>query len=133
MIAVLVETFLTDHDDVFRALFGNTKLIVPIGQLEAATTDLARDGFWLAPKGPSNVGVSAVATAREFYEWRVAAHSPDVWSNPWADHHFPEILPWRTHSITDEGNVETFDSKIEPYELFELPPEWPGPEGPFDV
>ena len=133
LIAVLVETFLTDHDDVFRALFGNQQILVPLDQPEAATTAPTPDGFWLGPNGPQNTGVSAVATVLELYEWRIAEKAPEIWPNPWANLAFPAILPWRVHSIGDDGSIDTTAAQVEPYDLFDVPSYWPGPEGAFET
>jgi hypothetical protein len=133
LIAVMIETFLTGDQDVFPALFGHLQLHVPIDHPEAAFPGLANDGFWRGPNGTQNTGVSAVATARELYEWRIAEKAPEVWHNPWARCALPPILPWRTNTIGEEGAVETGDAQVEPWELFNVPPDWPGPEGPFEV
>jgi hypothetical protein len=133
MIAVLVETFLTDYDDVYRALFGNTTIVVPVDDPDKSVLGSVPDGFWLSDRGPTNTHVSAVVTARELYEWRVAEHAPVVWVNPWADETFPADLPWRSHSISCDGNLDTSEPGTRPFEIFDLPPEWPGPEGPFDI
>ncbi|HLF44528.1 MAG TPA: hypothetical protein VJA46_13530 [Acidimicrobiia bacterium] len=133
VIAVMQETILSDHDDVFHALFGSLRITVPLDNPQAAKTTLGNDGFWRGQSGAQNTGVAAVLVAQNLYGWNITTRAPDLWHNPWAHAPWDDVLPWRTHQIGTDGAVETSDPRIEPHQLFALPEQWPGPEGPFDV
>lgn len=133
MIALMQETILSDHEDVFHALFGSLRISVPLGNPQAARTTLGDDGFWRGPAGAQNTSVAAVLAVQNLYSWNVASRLPEVWHNPWAARPFYEVLPWRTKRIGDDGSVQIKEAGIQPHELFGLPEYWPGPEAPFDV
>jgi len=132
VIAVMQETMLSGDDDVFHALFGSLRITVPLDNPEVAKTTLGNDGFWRGPKGAQNTGVAAVLVAQNLYGWNITTRTPDLWHNPSAYIPLDDVLPWRTHHIGTDGAVETSEPRIEPHQLFGLPEQWPGPEGPFD-
>jgi hypothetical protein len=88
------------------------------------------DGPWMSPSGPTNTRVSAVLTAANISPPIVARIAPHVWLNPWAARPLQDRLAWRTSHIKDGILVDT-DADAEPFDLLNLPADWPGPEDPF--
>jgi hypothetical protein len=133
VIALMQETVLSDHEDVFHALFGSLMISVPLGNPQGARTTLGDDGFWRGPTGAQNTGVAAVLVVQNLYSWNIASRAPDVWHNPWAVRPFYDVLPWRTQRIVDEGAVQTSEASVQPHDLLGLREDWPGLEGAFEV
>jgi hypothetical protein len=133
VIAVLQETVLPGNDDIFHALFGSRRLAIPLNNEDAARLVLGDDGFWRAPKGVQNNRTTGVLFAQNLNEWNIATQAPDLWLSPQVDNPLGDMFPWRGHRINGEGGIDTSEPKMQPNELFLLPEEWPGPEGPFEV
>jgi hypothetical protein len=119
-------------DDVVDALFGE-KAVRILG--EDADGQLVmepirrRNGFF----GEVNTRVSALLHALRLVPWAVADVVPELWLNPWARTTFMLRFPWaRTISVDHDGRLVVNEATVSPRDLFGLPPEWPGPEQPFE-
>lgn len=133
MIAIMQETILSDHEDVFHALFGGLQITVPLDNPDAVQTTLGNDGFWRGRAGARNTGVGALLVVQNLFGWNITTRAPEIWHNPWTHTPLHDVFPWRSHRIGNDGSVETSEPRLQPHELFALPDYWPGPEGPFDV
>lgn len=91
-------------------------------------------GFWWGQQRAHNTGVSAVAIAQNLFHWNITNRSPTLWHNPWADVPLTSALQWEAKYFgPSEGTLEAVPAQRAPHELFGLPVDWPGPEGPFET
>jgi hypothetical protein len=124
VVAVLCAGDFADDRDVADALLGSTAIRYhPMtGGVHAVREP---DGFWHGPKGAQNRGVSAVITAAQLSASAITTTEPTVWLNPWASRALATSLPWRTHRISEDGDIETIDPTRTAAQLFHLDPRWP--------
>ena len=86
-----------DETDLSNALFGDEVFTLSWGpdlKIGAPVPSRKPNGFWLGPNGPQNRRVSAIVVFVEILPWSVAASTPVIYHNPWAEHPLPsEYLP----------------------------------------
>ncbi|HEV2890471.1 MAG TPA: hypothetical protein VGX28_08850 [Frankiaceae bacterium] len=131
VVAVLLDLgmpILEKHDAVGEALFGQ-----PIVQATSAghRRVIDDDGVWVDAEGrPRHAGVTALLL-RENVAFDPAL--PTVHHHPFARRPFTvKSLPLRTVRYA-AGRIDSVTgATTTAHELFGLPPDWPGPEDPFE-
>ena len=135
IVAVLIEHWFVDEEDLFNALFGSVAVQIST-VLNARLSPRAvrlRDGSWFGGHGPTGTRVSAVMVARGLAVWSVTRIEPQLILNPWASRPLTSEIGWRTTVADREnGTLDTRPATLSAASLFGLPPDWPGPDGPFD-
>jgi hypothetical protein len=136
LVAVLSTGSFADDEDVFDALFGQIAVILEDRGGADWQSEWTRNdnGFFSATR---HRRVSGVITATQLTPWSVQSQSPRLWLNPWAQSPVGLELDWLGSSPIDargdgEGEVGFKPASVAPDAFFNLPPDWPGPEGPFE-
>lgn len=130
VIAILVMSSFPADDDILKALLGRTVVQLSV-DFESARLVREPNGVWTSEGGPRNRHVSAVMTGVSLQPWNLATTGPTIWLNPWASRPLDVPMPTRVADITTAGAVTFRDTTRPPHEVFGLPLEWPGPDGPF--
>lgn len=132
VIAVLsTGIFSADDEDVLGALFGQwTVALQETADAEVVSSTRADNGLWAASR---NRQVSGVVSATRLMPWSVQTQSPRLWLNHWADWKLKLDLGWLAPTLLNhEAQPELKSAALSPNEFFDLAPDWPGPEKPFE-
>lgn len=132
LIAALLVSPFFDRESVENALFGSIAFRFRGDDPGSGKWVRQRDGFWIGERRPRGTRVSAVLTASGLQPWTVGRIWPRIWHNPFAAHPMATDLGLPSSVIGTDGRLEHRDLIEPPSVLFDLPANWPGPEGPFD-
>lgn len=117
-----------------EALFGREQVRIrmsPAGRPEAALPSRAADGLWHGPGRQSRV--SAVLTARRLRPYTIIQSAPQLWHNPWAKKPLALALPVSQIRVDlATGGAVRSEPALQMFEVFALPPDWPGPDDPWE-
>jgi hypothetical protein len=127
IIAIGINSFDTDHDDIENALWGQDSLIIEDFANGGARTRRLRqpNGYFGSPGGWLHTQVSAVLVVNQLLQHNPMIANVSLWVHPGADHPLPAglIFPGVTVELVDDILQTT--SGIDPHEFFGLPTEWP--------
>lgn len=113
---------------VREALFGMPVTVARGDGQHALTT--ANDGVWAAAGTPKRRGVSALLLTQDLWIGRTL---PELHHHPSPHRPFDvQGLPFRTVRYDLRGREDVTDAGADAHDVFGLPPEWPGPEDPFE-
>ena len=131
VLAPLVTSGHLDIEDVVGALFGTEAVEVSGEDLERVRPIRRRDGFWISGDGFRGTRISAVLLGDAVMPWTAAKAVPRLWLNPGAAHPLTTQLDLPTARLDVDGHLVLSAAEPSGAELFELQPDWPGPDGPF--
>jgi hypothetical protein len=136
VIAVLSTGSFANNEDFLEALFGQSAVVfADQGGADWQSQWTRLDNGLFSPT--RNRRVSGVITATQLAPWSVQTHSPRLWTNPWAERPLALTLDWLAATIINEqvngdGELEFETAATAPETFFDLTPDWPGPEKPFE-
>lgn len=122
-----------DNEDIEGALLGRTAWrFDPDNPGAEGEWMRQRNGFWMKGARARGTRVSAVITGTSLMPWNVATTWPRLWPNPWAARPLSIELPFPIATADENGAVGYEDRDEDPFEIFGLPSDWPGPENRFE-
>jgi hypothetical protein len=130
VIALLAVSGFVDDREITSVLFGSEG--VQVSRATRGASDIRfPDGLWVGRRGPASKKVSAVLVGVGLTPERCAQVAPTVWHHYAPTHDLDARLPFATEKVV--GGVLVHENQsMPPNELLGLPPDWPGPEPPFD-
>jgi hypothetical protein len=121
-----------EDEDIAAALYGSIAVqYVPDAPGSSKTVRL-RDGAWIDEQGPRGRRVSAVLSAVQLHSHTAVKVAPQLWHHPRAQVSLNVGWPFSEWRCSEQGLIASQRREVDMATLLGLPPEWPGPERPFE-
>jgi hypothetical protein len=132
VVAVNCASSFMDDSDIANALYGAKAVQYEMGVPGSSHWVRLRDGTWMSEQGPRGQRMSAVLSTVQLHPWTAVKTTPRLWLNPWPHVPLNTHWPFTAWSCSDHGVVTNEEGTPQMADLLGLPPDWPGPEKPFD-
>jgi hypothetical protein len=128
VIAAWVMSPLASGFSLPAALFG-AQVPIALGRHELTLPGAdQRRGLWTPDRQRRDRPAAVLVVGSWDFNFNAVARAlPRLWHNPWAADALTVGLPFAASRLAnDERSIENTDATIDPAELFELAPDWPG-------